>query len=629
MKMEKAKITVVGAGTMGAGIAQRASQSGLAVSLVDVKDEFLEKGFASIEKTLKKGIELGKVTEQESKRIIRNIQGTTNLELAVKDTNLVIEAIFEDMDAKKDLFWKLDGLCDDSVIFASNTSSLSITELAKATKRQEKFAGLHFFYPAAINRLVEVIAGKKTSQETMNLLIDISRGLGKIPIKVKDSPGFAVNRFFVPWLNEACRMLEEGIANIPTIDKAAKEAFGIGMGPFELMNVTGIPIAYHSQDSLHKGLGEFYKPSEKLKAQFKSGEKWDLKGDINEKVIEAVKERFYGVTFGIACQLVEEDVVSKEDTDRGATLGLRWVSGPFAIMNEIGIEKSFDYVSQIAEKFEDIFKVPSILKKQAESKEPWDLKTVRLLKEDKIAIIKMDRPEALNALNSKVLSDLNEVIKQVQNDDDVSAVIITGEGRAFVAGADIREMLDKNPIEARDFTQLGQSVFKDIENINKPVIAAVNGVALGGGCELALACDIILASENAKLGFPEVGLGIHPGFGGTQRLPRLIGKARAKELIFTANILNANVAERIGLVNRVVPPDKLLEDAKALANKIARQAPLAIRLAKSAINKGCEMDLDTGLAYEVESVSIAFSTKDSKEGMKAFTERRKPNFKGT
>lgn len=626
--MEKAKITVVGAGTMGAGIAQRASQSGLAVSLVDVKDEFLEKGFASIEKTLKKGIELGKVTEQESKRIVRNIQGTTNLELAVEDTNLVIEAIFEDMDVKKDLFWKLDGLCDDSVIFASNTSSLSITELAKATKRQEKFAGLHFFYPAAINRLVEVIAGKKTSQETMNLLIDFSRGLGKIPIKVKDSPGFAVNRFFVPWLNEACRMLEEGMANTPTIDKAAKELFGIGMGPFELMNVTGIPIAYHSQDSLHKGLGEFYKPSEKLKDQFESGEKWDLKGDINEKVIEAVKERIYGVVFGIACQLVEEDVVSKEDTDRGATLGLRWVSGPFAMMNEVGIQKSFDYVSEIAEKFGDVFKVPDILKKQAESKEPWDLKTVRLLKEDKIAIIKMDRPEALNALNSKVLSDLNEVVKQVQNDDDVSAVIITGEGRAFVAGADIREMLDKNPIEARDFTQLGQSVFKDIENINKPVIAAVNGVALGGGCELALACDIILASENAKLGFPEVGLGIHPGFGGTQRLPRLIGKARAKELIFTANILNANVAERIGLVNKVVPPDKLLEDAKALANKIARQAPLAIRLAKSAINKGCEMDLDTGLAYEVESVSIAFSTNDSKEGMKAFTERRKPNFKG-
>lgn len=622
------KITVIGAGTMGAGIAQRASQSGFAVSMADVKDEFLERGYASIKETLKKGIELGKVTEEQSSLILENIHGTTNLEEAVKDSNLVIEAIFEDMNVKKELFQRLDGLCDESVIFASNTSSLSITELAESTKRQDRFGGLHFFYPAAINRLVEVIAGEKTSNETIDALMDISRALGKNPIKVKDSPGFAVNRFFVPWLNEACRMLEEGTANIPTIDKAAKETFGVGMGPFELMNATGIPIAYHSQASLHRGLGDFYKPSEKLKVRFESGGKWDLTGEIDESKIDTVKERFYGVVFGVACQLVEEGVASKEDTDRGAPIGLRWASGPFAMMNEVGIQKSFEMVSGLEEKYKGEFKVPELLKKQAESKKPWDLRTVRLTKEDKIAVVTMDRPEALNALNSKVLSDLHEVIMQVQKDDGIAVVIITGEGRAFVAGADIREMLEKNPIEAREFTQLGQAVFKEIENMNKPVIAAVNGVALGGGCELALACDIIFASENARLGFPEVGLGIHPGFGGTQRLPRLIGKAKAKELIFTADILSAREAERIGLVNKVVPLDKLLEVAKGTANKIAKQAPFAIRLAKSAINKGCEMDLDTGLAYEVESVSMAFSTKDSKEGMKAFTERRKPEFKG-
>ncbi|UCE75032.1 MAG: enoyl-CoA hydratase/isomerase family protein [Methanomassiliicoccales archaeon] len=240
----------------------------------------------------------------------------------------------------------------------------------------------------------------------------------------------------------------------------------------------------------------------------------------------------------------------------------------------------------------------------------------------------MDRPEALNALNSKVLSDLKDITRQVEQDREITAVIITGEGKAFVAGADIKEMLKKNPIEARKFTQLGQAVFRDIENMNKPVIAAVNGVALGGGCELALACDIILASNKARLGFPEVGLGIHPGFGGTQRLPRLIGKAKAKQMIFTADILSAQEAEQMGLVNKVIPPDKLLEEARKMAEKIAKQAPIAIRLAKSAVNKGCEMDLDTGLAYEVESVSMTFATKDSKEGMKAFTERRKPKFEG-
>jgi enoyl-CoA hydratase len=240
----------------------------------------------------------------------------------------------------------------------------------------------------------------------------------------------------------------------------------------------------------------------------------------------------------------------------------------------------------------------------------------------------MDRPEALNALNSKVLSDLKDIICQIEKDDEIACVIITGEGKAFIAGADIKEMMKKSPMEARKFTYLGQNVFRDLENLNKPVIAAVNGVALGGGCELALSCDIIIAAKNAKLGFPEVGLGIHPGFGGTQRLPRLIGKSRAKQLIFTADILNARQAERMGLVNRVVPSNRLLLEAKDIALKIAKQAPIAIRQAKSAINNGSEMDLNTALDYEVESVSMTFSTRDRDEGMKAFTERRKPKFEG-
>ena len=272
--------------------------------------------------------------------------------------------------------------------------------------------------------------------------------------------------------------------------------------------------------------------------------------------------------------------------------------------------------------------MPEILKKLAEANVPWDLKTLRMTREGKTAIITFTRPEAMNALNSKVLSDLKVAIEDLEKDDGIYAVIITGEGKAFVAGADIKEMMVKDPISAREFTFLGQSVLRNIENLSKPVIAAVNGVALGGGCELALACDMILASEKARLGFPEVGLGIHPGFGGTQRLPRLIGKARAKELIFTTDILDAREAERIGLVNRVVAPDQLMKEAHGVAKKIASKAPIAVRLAKSAINKGCEMDLETGLAYEVESVSMTFATKDSKEGMKAFTERRKPEFEG-
>jgi len=214
-------------------------------------------------------------------------------------------------------------------------------------------------------------------------------------------------------------------------------------------------------------------------------------------------------------------------------------------------------------------------------------------------------------------------------DSDVGIVIITGAGeKAFVAGADIKEMKDMSPLEARNFMHFGQGVFNDIENLPKPTIAAVNGFALGGGCELALSCDMIIASEKAKFGLPEVTLGIHPGFGGTQRLPRLIGSAKAKELIFTGKMIDANEALRIGLVNKVVPPENLMDVAKALAQKILKNGQLAIRLVKSAINAGLNVPLEKGLAYEAVTQGLAFTTEDKNEGLEAFLEKRKPNFKG-
>ena len=289
---------------------------------------------------------------------------------------------------------------------------------------------------------------------------------------------------------------------------------------------------------------------------------------------------------------------------------------------------NFEIVEKFAEGTNGTFKVPEILCNQAALGTNWDLSSVSVKKDGMVAVIRINRPEAMNALNSKVLSDLARAVMEVEEDDEIRAVIVTGEGTAFVAGADIREMLTKTPLEARKFTQLGQSVFKRIENLSKPVIAAVNGFALGGGAELALACDFIIASTKAKFGLPEVGLGIHPGFGGTQRLPRTIGKAKAKELIYTGKIIDAAEAERIGLVNRVVGHTELFSEAKKVAKIIAAKGPIAVALAKSTINKGFETDLNTALAYETESVSLTFSTEDKNEGMSAFVEKRKPEFKG-
>lgn len=245
-----------------------------------------------------------------------------------------------------------------------------------------------------------------------------------------------------------------------------------------------------------------------------------------------------------------------------------------------------------------------------------------------IAIVYVNRPEALNALNYATVQDLQQAFAELENNDGVDIIILTGAGeKAFVAGADIGSMKDFDPLAGKAFAAFGHKVLAEIENNKKPVIAAVNGFALGGGCELAMACDIRIASEKAKFGQPEVNLGITPGFAGTQRLPRLVGKGIAKELIYTADIIDAQEALRIGLVNKVVPADKLLDAAKERAKKISSKAPIAIRLAKQAINEGLEMDSERAYAHEANCFGFCFATEDQKEGMSAFLEKRPAKFK--
>ncbi|MGH4051971.1 MAG: short-chain-enoyl-CoA hydratase [Clostridium sp.] len=256
-----------------------------------------------------------------------------------------------------------------------------------------------------------------------------------------------------------------------------------------------------------------------------------------------------------------------------------------------------------------------------------EFKNIVLQKEDKVAVLTISRPKALNALNSETLKELNLAIDEVAKDDEIYALILTGEGKAFVAGADIAEMKELDVIAGRKFGKLGNEVFRKLETLEKPVIAAINGFALGGGCELSMSCDIRIASAKAKFGQPEVGLGITPGFGGTQRLPRLVGLGNAKELIYTAKIINAEEALRIGLVNKVVEPENLMEEAKTLANTIAGQAPIAVSLCKAAINTGIQLDIDSALSYESEVFGECFSTDDQKSGMKAFIERTEKCFK--
>lgn len=243
-----------------------------------------------------------------------------------------------------------------------------------------------------------------------------------------------------------------------------------------------------------------------------------------------------------------------------------------------------------------------------------------------ICILTINNPATLNALNTLILTELEAAIDEIAADNAIDVLIITGAGRSFVAGADISEMCSKSPMEGCEFGRHGARVFRKIELMPQPVIAAVNGFALGGGCELALACDIRVASTKAKFGQPEVGLGIIPGFSGTQRLPRLIGPGKAKELIFTADIIRADEALRIGLVEKVVEPETLMDEVMAMAEKIVSKARVAVRLAKEAINRGMQADIETAISLENDLFGLCFATADQKEGMRAFLAKESPKF---
>lgn len=247
-----------------------------------------------------------------------------------------------------------------------------------------------------------------------------------------------------------------------------------------------------------------------------------------------------------------------------------------------------------------------------------------LEKEDGIAVITFNRPEAMNALNIQTRAEFREAIADVAADEAIRVLILTGNGKAFVAGSDIKEFNKTTPYAAHNIMRLGEMV----EKLEKPVIAAVNGFCLGGGCEIAMGCDIIIASDKAKFGQTEINIGIIPGGGGTQRLQRLIGACRAKELIFTGDIIRAEEADRIGLVNRVVPLEELMPTAKEMARKIATKSAAALKLAKTAINRGMQTDLESGLQYEYELYSLSLTLEDKVEGVNAFLEKRTPTFVG-
>ncbi len=668
------KIGVIGAGNMGSGIVQKIAQEGIDVVMVDMQDEFVERGLKTIRQMLQEGVERNLFSPDQAAAIISRVKGTTDTN-AVADADLVIEAVFEDKGVKSELFKKLDKICAPKTILATNTSSFYVREFAEQTERPDRFIGLHYFYHPAKNRLLEIIPCARTSRETLEKSLLAAKLHGKTAIVVKDAPGFAVNRFFVPFLNEAARMFEEGLADIPTIEEAAKRAFKIGMGPFQLMNVTGIPIAVHAATTLGNELGPFYAPCRILKTQKEKGINWDIEGSADESKIQPVIDRFYGVCLGVAAALVDEGVASIEDTDRGAKIGLRWVMGPFEIMNKIGIDKTCAAVAAVARKYPD-FRMPDILTRQKAAGKPFDFTFVDLETKDGIAFITLNRPEAMNALNEAVVAQLSDRFAEAERDPAVKAIVFQGAGKAFVAGADIRYFVNKitsgKVPDIVDFTRRGHELLLDIENASKPTIALLDGLSLGGGSELALACQAIVATPAGSLGFPETGIGIYPGLGGMLRLARHVGPELAKYYVFSGVPISAADAHALGIVHRLVAPAEVAAAIKevvgegkpdkyrrreipakfkplaamgsaenvahllagrppegveqALAAKTAKivgyKAPLALKIADDIIDRQIDKPMAEAVEIELKRLQEIFSTADALEGLTSMGRKR-------
>lgn len=647
------KVGVVGAGTMGAALAQKFAQQGFDVVLCDINPQAVEKGMGVIRKMLEQGVAKGVFSEGQKEAALGRIHASTAYDL-LAGCDLVVEAVFENLEVKKQLFERLSAMVPETTILATNTSSFSVTELAESVAHPGRFIGLHFFYHAAKNRLVEIIPGAATSRQTLESCYRFSLLAGKDPIFTKDRYGFAVNRFFVPWLNEAVRLLDLPGATPATIDTVARETFGIGMGPFALMNATGVPIALHAQRTL-QAFGPSYTPAEKLDQQVKAGKNWDIvesDSPLPDDLKKAITERLLGVVYFVCSQILNEKVCSAAALDRGVRIGLRWKKGPVTMMEKAGKLEVQRLVSDYCNRYGEAVPVvePSL----------WARRFVFLRKMGSKALITINRPEDLNALNEQVMKELDQCFTEAEKDAEIQQVFITGVGKAFVAGADIGFFLKNiergNLDQIVAFTRYGQEVFRRIDHSSKKVIAILNGLTLGGGLELALCCDLILAFPSAKMAFPETGIGIYPGLGGTQRTSARIGKGLAKYLILTGQVLDASSALSMGLVDAVIQPNDffsildgeaglpeiesrelpqewatigqlyssehisdLVEKhvevenqlmAKALKS-LRSKAPLALKIAENLIEQG------KGPESELEQLPFIFKTNDALIGLKS------------
>jgi enoyl-CoA hydratase/3-hydroxyacyl-CoA dehydrogenase len=662
------KAAVVGAGTMGGQIAQTIAAAGIPVVLKDIDDALVQAGLdearnvtsGQVSKLVEKGKLSAEQGEAQLAEILGRINGTTSYR-DFGDVDFVIEAVPEKIEIKQAVFAELDAATPGHAILASNTSSLSITEIGEATLRPEKVIGFHYFYPASIMPLIEIVEGEETAAETVGAAVTFAQAIRKQPITCAEVPGFVVNRILNAGISEVWREQEDKGLSIQQIDAGVGAAGVVPIGPYYLVDLLGLDTVLHVAEHLAESYGEerFYVPKgmqrlvgeRKLGAKtggdgfYKDGEP-NLDGDAEPDVAELV-EMLTLKTFIEACLVLEEGVATHRDIDFGMMAGAgldprRGLLPPFMKADVEGLDKILERLENATERYGERFTPPTILRRlvaqgrlgqssgqgfyaypQADAEQPAEVIKLET-REDGVAIAWLANGQ-MNSISPQVIEDLGKVWAEAKSSGVHALVIASSNPFLYSAGADIKAFTSMDASGGAELLNQAHALFRELGSEGIATIAAVNGLAFGGGCELAMSCDVRIAARSALFGQPEIKLGIIPGFGGTQRLPRLVGSNKALEMNLVGDPILADEAFEMGLANRVVEDHELLDTALAWARKLAAQAPLALEQIKRVSGAG---DLDEGIEAEKQAFATAFASADAKEGISAFLGKRAPHFEG-
>jgi len=642
------RAAVLGAGNMGHGITEVIAVAGYEVTMRDIETDLVEDGYEDIEWSLEKLAEKGTL-DDDPEDVLDRIQTTTDLEVAVDDADIVIEAAPERLDIKHDIFADLDEYTRDEAILATNTSSLPITDIAAVTDRPEEVVGTHFFNPPVKMDLVEVIYGDETADETAETTYAFMEAIDKRPIYVrKDVRGFVVNNVLLPFMNESAWAVSEADGEIRGIDAAMVYRRGYPMGPFELSDMTGLDIgvdvAEEAGDPVPPVLeervddGRVGRKAGKGYYDYEDGPGADYEPEDDDGSFDTLRVEARMVNE--AAKLVGNDVATPEEIDIGMRLGTGFPTGTCRTGDKIGLDTVLEklrdrYEATGADRYEPSDYLAELVEAGhsgedagrgfheygSAEREYQFLESSR--DDDGVVSVVLDRPERMNALSEDVLSELDQFFTSL-DPEDVRCVTVEGTGEAFSAGADIGGLATMSPTEAMDVT----AGIEAVNDFPRPVLAKIDGVCLGGGFELALACDLRIATTDAVFGSPEISLGLIPGGGGTQRLQQLAGEARAKELVFRGNHIPAERAADWGIINRAVPPEEFQDTVDAFIDDLVSGPPIGLEVAKKVMNNGKDASMAAALTMESQGFGLLMSTEDVVEGTDAFLDDREPEFTG-